>query len=370
MVQSAKPVKQEVPPPSTWWMTLPASIILLGGMALATGPLLHLDQSREGMLLTYPSRYLCLALTIATSAVLAACGCRKRFWIALACCCLLGVQFGWGPASLGAAVDNTTGFTMLALNVNNETAHTETLAEICRQETVDFLLLQQVHVENCDTLEADLSEYRFFRADGKQNPENAELNPYCCLTGIHKSLITTDEIPIETAITGHRTFALKLKIQNGLSHLPDIGLWLINVHTAEPFSTSDNIFTSRQQVTDKCTQHVEERAQLELWLAHHRNEPVVLGGDFNAPWNSHNLRINGLDNAHLATGSGPHLTFPRKYPIWGRDHILATTPIDFLSYRIFDTGFSNHRAQIGRFRIHSLQRKQTITSVDDVADSQ
>jgi len=369
MVQSAKPVKKELPPPSTWWMTLPASIILLGGMALATGPLLHLDQSREGMLLTYPSRYLCLAVTIGTSAVLAACGCRKRFWIALACCSLLGIQFGWGPASLGAAVDKTTGFTMLALNVNNEARHSKTLAELCRHETVDFLLLQQVSPENCDLFEAALPEYRFFRANEVPVLENNDPDPFFCLTGIHKSLISSEEIPVETAITGYRTFALRLKLQNGLSHLPDIGLWLINVHTAEPFSESGDMFSSHQRVTDKCSRHAEEREQLELWLSRHTNEPIVLGGDFNAPWNSHNLRINGLDNAHLATGSGPHLTFPRTYPIWGRDHILATAPIEFLSYRILDTGFSDHRAQIGRFRIRGLQRRQTDTSVNTDANT-
>ena len=361
MVPTAKPVKTELPPPSTWWMTLPASIILVGGVALATGPLLHLDQTREGMLLTYPSRYLCLAVTIATSAVLAACGCRKRFWVSLACCSLLGVQFGWGPASLGAAIDNTTGFTMLALNVNDEAAHAETLAHLCEREKVDFLLLQQVRPDNCETFEAGLPEYQFFRGNEVPTGENMAAGQFCCLTGIHRSLSNPEDISIETGITENRTFALQLKIRNALTHSPDTNLWLINVHTAEPFETSASIFSPTQQLTDKCSWHVEEREKLETWLYQHQTVPVVLGGDFNAPWNSHNLRISGLDNAHLSTGAGPHLTFPRTYPIWGRDHILATSRIEFLSYRILNTGFSDHRAQIGRFRIRGLQRQRNDT---------
>ena len=166
---------------------------------------------------------------------------------------------------------------------------------------------------------------------------------------------------IETAITGYRTFALRLPIQNSSDATTESdvsGIWLVNVHTTKAFWAADGLSGLRDKADMKSAWHVKERDLLETWLARHRDEPVILGGDFNAPWNSHNLRINGLDNAHLASGAGPHLTFPRAYPIWGLDYVLGTAPIEFLSYRLLDTGYSDHCAQIGRFRIRGFQRER------------
>jgi len=355
-------VKEEPKAPSTWWMTLPATLILVVVMAFAAAPLFHADRMREGMLLTYPPRYVCLALAIAASSVLAACGRRKRAWIAMGCCGLLGVQFGWGPASLGAAVDEEDGFTVLAFNVHDETQRVNDLAELCREEQVDFLLLQEVRPENRKTFLNGLAEFEFFHADESQSFEHSDHGPFSSLIGIHRSLLESpraDAVQIETAITGYRTFALRLPLQQSHDATTETdveGLWLVNVHTTKSFWSADGLNGLFNKAEMKSVWHVSERDRLENWLASHRDEPVILDGDFNAPWNSHNLRINGLDNAHLASGAGPHLTFPRAYPIWGLDHVLGTAPIEFLSYRLKDTGFSDHCAQIGRFRIRCFQR--------------
>jgi endonuclease/exonuclease/phosphatase (EEP) superfamily protein YafD len=358
---AAKLVKEKAKKPSTWWLTLPATLVLLCGIATATASLLGLDRFREGMLLTYPPRYLCLAVTIAASAVLAACGCRKRAWIAMSCCGLLGVQFGWGPASLGAAVDKTDGFTVLAFNVHDEAAHVEKLAELCRAESVDFLLLQEVRPKSRPAFVHGLADYDFVHADESQSFEHSDHGPFSSLIGVHRSLKSGQTPQIETAITGYRTFALRLPIQNSSDATTESdvsGIWLVNVHTTKAFWAADGLSGLRDKADMKSAWHVKERDLLETWLTRHRDEPVILGGDFNAPWNSNNLRINGLDNAHLASGAGPHLTFPRAYPIWGLDHILGTAPIEFLSYRILDPGFSDHCAQIGRFRIRGFQRER------------
>lgn len=372
MEQSAKPVKKNEKKPSTWWLTLPATVVLLAGIATASASLFGLDRFREGMLLTYPPRYLCLAVTIAASAVLAACGCRKRAWIAMASCGLLGVQFGWGPASLGAAVDKTNGFTVLAFNVHDETAHVAKLAELCREENVDFLLLQEVRPESRSAFVDGLPEFNFVHADESLTLEHSDEGPFSSLVGIHRSLKSETPLEIETAITGYRTFALRLPMQNSseATTVSDVsGIWLVNVHSTKAFWTADGLTGLRDKADMKAAWHVKERELLETWLARHRDEPVILGGDFNAPWNSHNLRINGLDNAHLASGAGPHLTFPRAYPIWGLDHILGTAPIEFLSYRILDTGYSDHCAQIGRFRIRGFQREREVSG-DVESDSE
>lgn len=361
MRQAARVVDQKVKKPSTWWLTLPSTVVLLWGIATAAASLLALDRFREGMLLTYPPRYLCLAVTIAASSVFAACGCRKRAWIAMSCCGLLGVQFGWGPASLGAAVDRTDGFTILALNVHDETAHVAKLAELCREENVDFLLLQEVRPENRSAFVDGLTDFDFVHADESLTFEHSDRGPFTSLIGVHQSLKSEQPQVIETAITGYRSFALRVPVQNSTAATTQSnvsGIWLVNIHTTKAFWTADGLTGLRDKADMKSAWHVKERDLLESWLARHRSEPVILGGDFNAPWNSHNLRINGLDNAHLASGAGPHLTFPRAYPIWGLDHILGTAPIEFLSYRILDTGYSDHCAQIGRFRIRGFQRKR------------
>lgn len=364
MRQTARPVKDEPRKISTWWLTLPATVVLLGGMATAAAPLLHLDESREGMVLTYPPRYLCLAVTIAASSVLAACGCRKRAWMAMSCCGLLGVQFGWGPASLGAAIDKTDGFTMLAFNVNDEAGHVSQLAELCREEQVDFLLLQEVHPGNREAFVNGLAEYQFFDGDVSKNVPNSRRDSFSSLIAIHRSLLETETPRIEMAITGFRTFALRLPIRTASTSTTDSsvrGIWLVNVHSAESFQTAgrlDSLDSLYDRTSQKAARHLDERNRLEAWLARHRDEPVILGGDFNAPWNSHNLRIAGLDNAHLSSGAGPHLTYPRAFPIWGQDHVLGTLPVEFLSYRLLDTGYSNHFAQIGRFRIRGFRRER------------
>ncbi|MDA0590454.1 MAG: endonuclease/exonuclease/phosphatase family protein [Planctomycetota bacterium] len=361
MRQAVRDIDQKAKKPSTWWLTLPSTVVLVWGIATAVASLLALDRFREGMLLTYPPRYLCLAVTIAASSVFAACGCRKRAWIAMSCCGLLGVQFGWGPASLGAAVDRTDGFTILAFNVHDQTAHVAKLAELCRKENVDFLLLQEVRPENRSAFVNGLSEFDFVHADESQTFEHSDHGPFSSLIGIHRSLKGQQPVEIDTAITGYRTFALRLPIRKSTSAKSKsevTGIWLVNVHTTKAFWTADGLTGLHEKADMKSAWHVKERALLESWLARHRSEPVILGGDFNAPWNSHNLRINGLDNAHLSSGAGPHLTFPRAFPVCGLDHILGTAPIEFLSYRILDTGYSDHCAQIGRFRIRGFQRER------------
>lgn len=362
-MSTARQFKEEdLRTPSTWWLTLPATLVLAVVVAMAAAPLFHVDRFREGMLLTYPPRYLCLALAVAATAVLAGCGCRRRAWIAMSCCGLLGVQFGWGPASLGAAVDETDGFSVLAFNVQNETAHVADLAELCREKKVDFLLLQEVSPENRSAFVSGLTEFEFFHADESKAPERSDARDFTLLIGIQRSLTNSGKlsrVQIQPAITGHRTFALRLPIQQSRAATTESdidGLWLVNVHTTESFQMAETVNALCEKNRYQSARHVSERDQIESWLARHQDEPVILGGDFNAPWNSHNLRINGLDNAHLAVGAGPHLTYPRIYPIWGVDHILGTAPIEFLSYRLLDTGFSDHCAQIGRFRIRGFQR--------------
>ena len=78
--------------------------------------------------------------------------------------------------------------------------------------------------------------------------------------------------------------------------------------------------------------------------------PVVWAGD--TPMVSiSNVSLPGTYNAHLRAGSGPHVSIPSEFSIWGLDHTLGNERIAFSDYRLIHTGYSDHRAQLVRFEI-------------------
>jgi endonuclease/exonuclease/phosphatase (EEP) superfamily protein YafD len=106
----------------------------------------------------------------------------------------------------------------------------------------------------------------------------------------------------------------------------------------------------------KSAWHFAERDDLTSSIRAHRSSAIVVGVDFNAPRYSTNVAIDGIHNAHLDAGSGAHLSIPARFPIWGLDHTIGNDRIIFTDYRLIDTGFSDHRAQLVRFRVTHITR--------------
>ena len=99
----------------------------------------------------------------------------------------------------------------------------------------------------------------------------------------------------------------------------------------------------------KSKRHVREGDRLDQWLRKHKDLPVLVTGDFNAPYYSHNLNLQGMTNAHRNAGVGWHLTFPAAFPVVALDHTLGNEKIEFYIYETYESGCSTHKAQIARF---------------------
>ena len=315
------------------------------GLAAASlASLLRLDEFRVGMLLTYPPRVLWM---LVAAALLVNYLISKRFYrfgLVLVCVCLLVWDTPIGGGFTNSATDETTQITLLSFNVCDSVDHAHQLADLCSARDVDLLSLQEVSPQNREAFFEALPEYRFFYGDEDFDFEHIEPWVFTSVIGIKKSLLDDDQ-PVEvfTAITGHRTFAIKATLDN------DQALRIVNVHTTKPLTVYYGVKELLFSAASKAARHRGERRKLAAWLDADTNTPTIIAGDFNAPANSYNLRLSTTCHSHRNAGSGLHLTFPRSLPIIGIDHIVATENIIFSSSDIVDAGFSDHCVQVATF---------------------
>ena len=321
-----------------------ATLCFWGLAASSLASLLRLDEFRIGMLLTYSPR---LFWMLVAAALLLNCLIFKRFYrfaLVLLFVCILVWDTPLGCGFANSIKDDGAELTLLSFNVANKFRHVQQLENLCSERNVDLLSLQEVSVRRRKEFFNALPEYRFFHGDKTIEFEHADPHVFSSLIGIRKSLLDDDQpVDIFTGITGYRTFAIKTTLNNGQR------LRIANVHTTKPFTLYHGVGKLFFNAANKAARHRDERQQLIEWLAADTNTPTIIAGDFNAPANSYNLRIPGTTDASRKTGSGLHLTFPRKFPFIGIDHILATENITFTSFEIVDAGFSDHCAQVSTF---------------------
>lgn len=307
-------------------------------LCAAAQPLALDEHTRLALILTYAPR-----LPLAAGGLLLALLCWRRRGAAgwsLACTALLVQQLGWGGGARAAPAD---ALTALVANVHHDTEGLDGLVALCAARDVDVLMLQEVAPPQRPAYVAALGEtYRFFAPDETTRFEFDNEGPFSNLIGVRASRLDETPVRVDTALTGYRTFAARVSLDGR-------PLWLVDVHTTKAFWTHAGLDETLVMAAYKARRHTDERARLARWLADNTDAPVLVGGDFNAPLGSRNLRLPGLTHAHGAAGSGPHLTIPAAWPIWGLDHVLAGADIEFFEYELLDTGRSDHRAQLVRF---------------------
>ena len=296
---------------------------------------------RGEMFFSYPPRFIYLFLATALAFFFFLKRFFLRFFLSLLIFLLLLFQVGLGG---GTKKFNSEYYTLLAFNVHDATDRVSVLKGLCDRYDVDFLVLQEVKEKNRQPFIEGLENYEFFWGDKTKEFANSHIWPFTSITGIKKSLIRENRPFIETAITDFRTFAVRLDLREG-------PFWLVNVHMFKPFSNQDGLFGYAGKLGRQARRHVTEGNLLKGWMGQHSSDPVIIAGDFNAPYYSRYFRLPHMHNAHREAGHGLHKTFPANFPVWGIDHSFGNQYIKFHSYDVSPAGFSDHLAQLVRFSI-------------------
>jgi endonuclease/exonuclease/phosphatase (EEP) superfamily protein YafD len=310
-------------------------------LCAAVAPWVGADAWQPAMLLTYAPRVLCagFAALLAVDFLL-----RKHPLRGLSMLATTGIlvwQVGAG-GGMHDVPDHHVG--LLSYNVHHNAEGAPDLGVLVRDREVDIVCLQEVREEQRGVfVEAlALADFRVFLPDETQSFEHDDFGPFSSLIAIRRSLLSSSDDVVETAITGYRTFAVRAEIAGQQ-------LWVVNVHTTKPLWLQGGPIDLIQQAGPKATWHTSERDDLAAWLESHAGEPVIIAGDFNAPRSSRNLDLPTVTHAHEAAGDGPHLTYPAAFPVWDMDHVLGNDHVRFSAYESFDAGLSDHQAQLARF---------------------
>jgi endonuclease/exonuclease/phosphatase (EEP) superfamily protein YafD len=316
--------------------------------ASAIAPCLHLDRWPAAILLTYPPRLPYAAAALALTIVCF----RRRQRVAaivgaVTTLVLIGTA-GWGGATLQAArpaaahTDGEIG--LVAFNVHNQVAAAELLRKLVEREHADIVSLQEVRINNRKHFVEALPEFDFFWAERSPSFNPRSTGVFASMIAVRRERIDPAAVEVASGITSYRTFAVRVAID-------EQPLWIVGVHATKPFWLEEGLFALVTTAPGTARWHHEERDRLLKWIATHNDAPVVVAGDFNAPPYSHNMRLEGLHDAHRDAGRGPHLTFPAALPVWGIDHVLGNARVQFSDYRLLEAGPSDHRPQYARFRV-------------------
>ena len=329
-----------------WALRLCLGAVLLYLAVSAVAPMVRLDEWPAGMPFTHVPRVILAPFACVLGVGLLV---RKRRIAAALCaaaCCGFIAYLGWGDGRAAATDAISTSppiWTLLSLNTEQGVEHVTRLRALCRRHSIDVLSLQEVNPEHRQAFADGLPEFSFQWADPAVVTKHSKRASRSLLVGCRKDILRGTPL-VETAITGYRTLAVRLSLGGD-------PLWLVNVHTTKPIGSKGGLLWSLRRFTRKAALHNYEGDLLQGWLQRHADVPVVVAGDFNSPYYSRNVSLDGTVHAHLEGGTGPHLTFPRGFPVFGLDHVLGNHHIAFRSYEIIDAGFSDHLGQLVRFEV-------------------
>lgn len=300
------------------------------------------DFAKIGLLFTYFPRYILAILSILFFAYFFI---KSKNYESLVCILLFIINLHFVGFNFDFSNESNSKLKCISFNIHNSVKGLSKFKNFCEKNDVEILILQEAKKKNRAIFTESLNNYRLFEMDENEEFEHRNYSPFSSIIGIKKSLIESKTC-VETAITGYRTFALKLKIR-------EQEFWIVNVHTTKAFFLDPKSGFSEliEKASYKASWHLKETELLNQWILEKGNSPILVSGDFNAPFYSSNLKLIGLQNAHFEAGNGFHLTFPRIFPIVGIDHTLGNSKIKFLDYKTVDFGFSDHKGQLFTFEI-------------------
>ena len=247
------------------------------------------------------------------------------------------------PLGLGEKHQSPDDLTILSFNTHNPVNRINEFVEFCGSTNADVVCLQEIQPDDRQSYIQALPEYQFFAPDPSAEFEHKDRWSFSCLTGFRRELLADPKsVRTSTGITGYRTFAVRAELDSG-------PICVVNVHSTKPVTLRHGFTYFFLDAISKAHRHQKEHRLLADWLSQVDDVPVIVAGDFNAPSGSNSLRFPGFRSAQRIAGSGLHLTFPAKFPVYGIDHILGNKRIGFTSCRRINTGLSDHLAQLATF---------------------
>lgn len=274
--------------------------------------------------------------------------------------CVYSLGWGGGPVAKASSAIAPS-LTLLSMNVHEQTAP---LRDFMADEgfEADILCLQEVSDHPRQTLIQTLPNYEFYGDVHNREKTASEGAAYTSIIGLRKSSFETNRVEITPAITGYRTFAVTAQLKQqpkfpreGLSielAQQPTSIAIANIHTTKALVFHSGIKGFITQTPAKAARHINERHRLETWAAA-QTVPVIVAGDFNAPYGSVGARIQGFHSSHHQAGKGPLLTFPSELPLLGIDHIQGNAQIQFHSSLVLAADFSDHLPQVADFSLNS-----------------
>ncbi len=307
-------------------------------------PIFGLDRFIIFMPFTFSPRvaWIGLSLALAIWAVF-----RQSRRTAMAILCMLVVHTILSPIGFGEQRSSPNDLTFLSFNTHNPYRRLDEFVEFCRTTDADIVCFQEIQPAQRNEYINALPEYEFFAPDSSADFENKDPWSFSCLTGFRRELLADiDNVRVSTGITGYRTFAVQAELNTNSNSK---SICVVNVHTTKPVTLRYGLGYFIRDMTPKARRHQKEHELLDAWLVRNCDSPAIVAGDFNAPSASNSLRFSALRSAQRISGSGLHLTFPAKFPVYGLDHILGNNRIRFSSYHRINTDLSDHFAQVARF---------------------
>jgi endonuclease/exonuclease/phosphatase (EEP) superfamily protein YafD len=316
-------------------------LALLYVLGAGIAPLVRADRWVLGTALTYAPRIL-VALGAMVLCLLFLRGRRPASaGVSLVGAGLLVGQLGWGGGPLPVPEHHLN---ILSHNAHHAAQGAEPLNRLVRDHAVDIVCLQELQPDQRAPYIEALEGFRIFVPDESAHFERDYYGPFSSLIAVSEERLDAGEVTVETAITGYRTFAVRVVLDG-------VPLWIVNVHTTKPMSFRGGPLRVWRRTAHNAYLHAREHERLATWVADHADEPVILAGDFNAPIGTEGLRLPGTSDAHTVAGRGWHRTFPVWLPSWGLDHVLGNEHVSFSRYATFDPGTSDHLAQLASFGI-------------------
>ncbi|MCB9799348.1 MAG: hypothetical protein H6757_01140 [Candidatus Omnitrophica bacterium] len=313
-----------------------ANLFLFWLLLNSVFPYLTTPYPQVEIFLTYPPRIFCFAMCFIFAIYLWWKKSRIRLTLLSFAVILFAVQIGIGGGYKAVPAD---ALRLLSLNTHEQLEYGEDLHQICLDNQIDIILLQEVVPSHWAHIEKVFSEYQFFVPDMDKDIKYKYSWSFALLTGIRKTLLNGAPVDVETGITQYRSFAVKANLRGRW-------MWIANVHMTKPISIHQGVLGFFERLQTKAAWHAEEGALLKKWVEEHDDLPLIAAGDYNAPYYSRYFHSALLTNAHRASGSGWHLSFPNVFPLWGIDHTFGNRWIQFYQYQTPDLGFSDHRAQV------------------------